>query len=336
MSTFFIDLETRPAPERVRSWLEPQAPYEPLPLLDPDKLVDQALAYGDTSVNYQDSSGNAKGASDAPDWSKIAKSLGVRCGNLKDETKIMEKVLHALAESAQKEVDHLAKYEVDAIQAEADAFSKAALCPRTAEIFMIQWAENDGPVSILCQDGNKWELRRRRDPALAEIVEAGDGGEEAIISAFFDAVFNEHGWINSPGKPKRALVNWTGGNDRSNFDWNMLLRRALALGIDVPWLQQSRVLRPKFLDLTPEFLEHDKWNSFCSLEKACKELGIPTSSTPVTGATCWRFFEGAMQGDQSQRIPVEAREQKRLALDYAAQDIVLLRDIYSRMFTKTV
>ena len=309
----FIDIETRPAPIRVLSWLELLEPFVLPPEFDPDKLIDQALA---ADAGEQIASRK---------WSKIAKSLGVRCGNIKDQDKIMEKVVQAGKAAAERDIHALDSYRLKEIENREEAFEKAALSPRTAEIFMIQWAVDDGPVHLWSHDDAGLFELRVWNADLPEIQAAGEGGEKELLTAFFATVLKV--------EPVQTLVNWTGSNDKSNFDWNMIQRRALALGLEVPWLQAPRVLRPKFLDLTPQFLEHDRWNSFCSLEKAAKELGIETDETPVTGQHCWQFFLGEMEADQSKRIPVEPREQKLMALNYAREDISLLRDIYYRMYS---
>lgn len=327
----FLDIETRPVFERVESWLEPQDPYVSPPKFDPDNLINQELSK----------------PPEKSDWSKIARALGVRCGNIKDEAKVMEKVVHSAAAAAERDLHGLEEHVRRGAEVRHTAFEKAALSPRTAEIFMIQWASLSGPVFILCQDGNGNTEHRRYyddDGHLGEILEVGRGGERHILETFFKLRFDEqdnrgmsYGGVTNPVADS-VLVNWTGCNDKANFDWNMIQRRALALGIEVPWLQLPRALRPKFLDLTPQFLEHDRWNSFCSLEKAAKELGIETPKTPVTGEHCWRFFLGEMKWDYTRAnggmvIPVEWREQKSMALDYARNDILLLRDIYDRMYS---
>lgn len=133
-------------------------------------------------------------------------------------------------------------------------------------------------------------------------VEVIEGSEEVVLRQAQNLVAEHR---------HAEWINWTGCSDRSNFDLMMLHRRGWALGLE------SRL--HVAVNLTERFLHHADWRSYCSLEKAAWELGIDYKKSEVTGATFWEFYTS---GDEEKRAQ---------ALEYAREDVRLLRAIHNKM-----
>ncbi len=285
----FFDLETKPDQERTRSWTPEYPPFEQPPPFDPDALLDR-----------YDWPGAKSDAAPAKLPSEMAKELGVKIGNLKDEDKIWAKLQGVVEADIKTQTGALAQWEDGLANHEAKFFGKAALSPRTASIFMLQYARGDDEITIL------------------------EGAEDDILRDFFGLLDNSS---------NQFFVNWTGSSNKANFDLNMLFRRGIDLDL---WLPDD--IRPtswggsttRFMDLTPRLLGHADWNSYCSLEDAAKELHIPVTPSVVTGEHCWRYYDGIADAEHG-CLELSAERQRELSLEYGRQDVHLLRRIYQRL-----
>ena len=289
----YFDLETRPHQERTRDWIPPYPPFTQPPPFDPENLIEKHPWSQPGAVC------DPKKLPMIPP-SAVAKLLGVKVGNLKDELKIWAKVLDQAKEDIEVQANALDKWEQGGEAHEAAFFNKAALSPRTAEVFMLQYAKADEEIVIL------------------------EGEETDILREFFNLVHDQ---------ANQFFVNWTGGSNKSNWDLNMLYRRGIDLDLLLP-----NDIRPmswggttsRFMDLTPRLLGHGDWNSFCSLEDAAKELHIPVTPGPVTGENCWRYYGGVATAADG-CLELEPARQRELSIEYGKQDVRLLRRIYQRL-----
>lgn len=169
----------------------------------------------------------------------------------------------------------------------ATIYDRAALNPATAEILCIQIAVGDNPVTVI------------------------DGDEAESIRVFWAVI----------SKDASKALNWTGSNNSGNFDLNMLCRRSWALGVKVP-VDLRELTRGG--DLAQTFLAYSDRPSYCGLERAAREMGIPVEETPVTGADFHKWWRG--------KVGVgTAHDQREAAKHYARQDVVLLREIARRI-----
>ena len=169
----------------------------------------------------------------------------------------------------------------------AAIFDRAALNPATAEILCIQLAVGDNPVSII------------------------DGDEAESLKVFWQVI----------SKDAKKAINWTGSNLSGNFDLNILCRRSWALGVRVP-LDLHELTHHG--DLAQRFLAYADRPSYCGLERAARELGIPVEETPVTGADFYKWWNGTTGVGTK-------HDQREAAKHYARQDVVLLREIAKRI-----
>lgn len=267
--TIYYDVETMPIRERSDFWIDRKKPKAPLVLMG---------EFDPSTVKH---------------------------GQTKDPDKRKAKEDAAREAWEEKRANQKETFAKECIERYEEAFSKAALHPRTARILTIQYSVGDAPVSVLA------------------------GQEEDVIREFWKLV----------GNPEvKRCVNWTGRSDRSNFDLNMLYRRSLALDLFVP-----RIVHPLdngyansiWCNLTQRFIAYENWPASASLEDACVEFGIePTYNGPVTGATFWKFWTGVAERlvDYNDEEDWSKARQRNEAEKYAHADIYDLRHLDYKLY----
>lgn len=183
----------------------------------------------------------------------------VKTGNLKDESKIAEKIWAARKEYEAACDSLVARREAAEAAYWADAVSKAALSALTGRVYA---------MGARSYNGFNW------------IVTLENGPEETLLSQFWNMYL-------SMRKSGRKLV----GFNSKDFDVPFLIQRSVILGVDVPstvW-QNDRYLDSTFVDL------RDRWGGGSraagSLDMICRAAGIGSKPEGVNGAMFHKLFD---------------------------------------------
>ncbi len=159
-------------------------------------------------------------------------AASVKTGNLKDIAKIADKIAEA--------------------QREWERGTDCALDPMQAEILVIGYAIDDGPVVQL----------------------ANNGSEADILDAFWNVLTSKANYT----------PNIVGHNIR--FDAGMLVRRSWAHGVVIPsvFADDLHNYKPLFwLDTMAEWALGDRRAEYISLKKLCGFFGVPVKDGEITG-----------------------------------------------------
>lgn len=218
----------------------------------------------------------------------------VKLGNLKDETKIREKVDAAKRDHAAA----VANYESDCLDAETAywqaAIDRAALSPTTGRL-----------VAVGC-----WSATKQSTYIIGEPPEANT--ETKILADFWRLC----GTMRSSN---RKIV----GCNVCGFDLPFLVRRSWILGVDVPsWVRNGRYWDRQFVDLRDEWLLGQRWGDCeSSLDHMARALGVGAKAD-AAGCDGAAFGKMWLSGDA---------EQVKVARGYLVNDLEMTRKVAERL-----
>lgn len=182
----------------------------------------------------------------------------VKLGNLKDPTKIAEKVDAARAAHNER----VAGYDQSLVDAEAKYWAgvadRAALCPTTGSVMAIGYLSENGEA----------------------IHHEAELAEHDILERF---------WVRylACRSQGRRLI----GFNTHNFDLPFIARRSWMLGVSVPQEAQlnSGYLDQTFFDLVSRF-QFGNRRDYISLDKLCRACGFHGKPEGVTGAMFHQLY----------------------------------------------
>jgi hypothetical protein len=227
----------------------------------------------------------------------------VKCGNLKDPAKIVEKKALAFAEHAEAQKDYWEK-----------ARANASLCPFTGRIVVIGLITEDASISYL------------------------EGDEKTILRLFW-----YHFTEPKNALRKWVYWSGCGDAGKNfDLDYIVTRSRILGITVP-PLVRNGRFYSSKFVDLASEFLlyQREQYLSLTKAGEMFGLYELPEVSDieadrtiwrkreddPVQGSNFWEWYEGRT-GDG-----VMPEEQRLFALRYLRNDLLHLWHIAPRILT---
>lgn len=185
-------------------------------------------------------------------------SSQVKTGNLKDPSKIAEKIEAARIAHEEAKESALSKWEADKAEYEESLIERAPLSAVTGCV---------EAVGFLFPDGRKVVLR---------------GSEKAILRRFWHLV--------AYARKRGRLAGW----NLLAFDLRFILRRCMILGVKAPVEWSARYLPKGWTDLMLEFAAGAYGSdSMFALDCIAKAMGHEgKASNGVEGKTFWKHFRG--------------------------------------------